>query len=140
MNRTIHYGLAATAAAVLLLAGPAAAESGLSTAEQAVIAKKTARVSATEKQMIESWSDGKKLAEFFCAGAGLAKIRKAHPKADRLVLGPSENAVKAFKVDGNRGVAGAAALRVGGDWKELSFECKVDPERAVVVGFEYAVR
>jgi hypothetical protein len=132
--------LAAVAAAVLVIPTAAGAQSALSKAQQAVIAKKIARTSATEKQMVEGWSDGKKLAEFFCSEAGLKEIARQHKGADRLALGPDDEGVKRFRVEGNRRVAGDATVRVGPAWKDLTFDCVLDPDKAVVTSFSYKLK
>ncbi|UCG96638.1 MAG: DUF930 domain-containing protein [Burkholderiales bacterium] len=140
MNREIRSVLAVVAAALALIPQAAAAQSALSKAQEAVIAKKIARTSATEKQMVAGWSDGKKLAEFFCSEAGLKEIAKQHKGADRLALGPDDEGVKRFKVEGNRRVSGDATVRIGPNWKELSFDCVLDPAKAVVTSFTYAMK
>lgn len=112
----------------------------LSQAQQAVIAKKTGSTSATEKKMVAEWPDGKKLAEFFCSEVGLKEIAKQHKGADRLFLGPDDEGVKRFKVEGNRRVAGDGTVRVGPDWKDLTFDCVLDPEKAVVTSFRYKMK
>ena len=140
MARTTFFTLTALATAVLLTPALAAGQSALSKAQEAVIAKKIATTSATEKQMVAGWSDGKKLAEFFCAEVGVKEIAKTHKGADRLILGPDDEGVKKFKVEGNRSVAGDGMVRVGPDWKDLTFACAVDPDKAVATSFSYKMK
>ena len=132
--------LAAVAACGLLTSALVAGQSALSKAQEAAIAKKIAGTSATEKKMVADWPDGKKLAEFFCAEVGLKEIAKQHKGADRLFLGPDDEGVKRFTVDGNRRVAGDGTVRVGPDWKDLTFDCVVDPEKAVATSFSYKMK
>ena len=131
---------AAVAAAALLIPTAAAAQSALSKAQEAVIAKKIASTSANEKAMVAGWPDGGKLAKFFCAEVGLKEIAKQHKGADRLFLGPDDEGVKRFKVEGNRRVAGDGTVRVGPDWKDLTFDCVLDPDKAVVTSFTYKMK
>jgi hypothetical protein len=131
------------AVAALAVAGSGAvlgAQSALSPAQLAVIAKKTAKLSADEKQMVDGWPIGKKLAEFFCSEAGVAEIAKQHKGAGRLFLGPDDDGVKRFVVTGNTKVAGDGSVRLGADWKDLSFECTIDAEKAVVKSFTYQLK
>ena len=96
MNAKHCNALAAVAAVVAWIPVAAVAQSALSPAQQAVIDKKIARTSATEKQMVAGWSDGKKLAEFFCSEVGLKEIAKQHKGANRLFLGPDDECVFAW--------------------------------------------
>jgi hypothetical protein len=116
------------------------AQSALTSAQLAVIAKKTAKMSATEKQMVDGWPVGKKLAEFFCSEAGVAEIARQHKGANRLFLGPDDEGVKRFVVTGNTKVAGDGSVRLGADWKDLTFECTLDAEKAVVKSFTYTLK
>lgn len=134
------YMLAAAAALVVSSPPPAVAQSALTKAQQAVIAQKIARTSATEKQMVAGWSDGKKLAEFFCSEVGVKEIARKYKGADRLVLGPDDEGVRKFKVDGNRRVSGDGTVRVGAEWKDLAFDCVLEPDKAVVTSFSYTMK
>lgn len=125
--------------AVLTLAWPAlaAAESSLSPAQIQVIEMKTARMNAAEKAIVDAWSDGKKLAEFFCTAKGLDEIKKAEKTANRLILTPSESAERALVLEGNHTLSGQATLRLVGEWRDLSFSCTLDPKRGTATRFTY---
>lgn len=124
--------------AVTFIGAPAVAEqSALSEAQVATIAKITAGVSAGDKHLISGWSDGKKLAEFFCTQPGLKEIAKQHQSADRLFLGTSEAGEEQFTIEGNRRLYGDASVRIGAEWKSITFDCVLDPDKAVVTSFTY---
>ena len=136
------------AVAVLLALGPAGASSAradasvLSPPQQALIAKALASAGTAEKKAISAWSDTKKLAEFFCAPAGLEALKQKFLAADRLVLGPGPGPVaEALLVRvGNSRLSGAGTVRTGGDWRNLRFECTLDPEKATVTSFTYTMQ
>lgn len=115
------------------------AQGVLSRAQKGAIEKKTASVSKTEKAMIDGWPDSKKLAEFFCSPAGLASIKKQHATAGRLFLGPDDEGVKKFVVVGNTKLSGRGSVRLGADWKDLSFVCTLDPDKAIATGFTFTL-
>jgi hypothetical protein len=115
------------------------AQSVLSTAQKAAIEKKTASVSKSEKAMIDGWPDSKKLAEFFCSPEGLNVIKKQHPTADRVFLGPDDEGVKKFVVVSNTRLSGRGSVRLGADWKDFSFVCTLDPEKAVATAFTFTL-
>lgn len=127
--------LAVTGALLIATAGWAA--SALSPAQEKVIAQKTAKVSAEEKKMIAGWSDGKKLAEFFCAPAGLAEFKKTSKAADRVFLGPDDEGVKQFVLVGNSKLSGRGSVRMGADWKDFTFQCTLDPDKGTATSFTY---
>jgi hypothetical protein len=114
-----------------------AQQAGLSAAQKAVVEKKTASVSASEKAMIAGWPDSKKLAEFFCSPAGLQAVKKQHPDADRMALGPDDEGVKKFVLTGNTRLSGRGSVRLGGSWKDFTFDCTLDPEKAVATAFTF---
>ena len=115
----------------------AAGQSVLSTGQQAVVEKATAKLSADEKRMVAEWPDSKKLAEFFCAKAGLAAIKKKERAADRVILGPDDEGVKKFVLTGNTQLSGRGSVRVQGGWKDFAFVCDLDPTMATVKSFTY---
>ncbi|MDH5245825.1 MAG: hypothetical protein OEW98_05195 [Betaproteobacteria bacterium] len=117
----------------------AAAQSALSPAQQAVVDKAIAKTSAEERKMVAEWSDGKKLAEFFCAKPGLAAIRKQERTADRVFLGPDDEGVKKFVLTGNTRLSGRGTVRVHGGWKEFAFVCDLDPVKATAKGFTVTI-
>ena len=124
-------------AAAGAMAFPAWAASALSPAQEKVVASKTARLSKNETSMIAGWSDGKKLAEFFCSPAALAEFRKTLKGADRVFLGPDEEGVKKFVLEGNGKLSGRGTVRTPGKWMEYAFECELDPDKATVKAFTY---
>ena len=134
------------AIAVLLALGPAGASSAradasaLSPPQQAFITKAIASAGTAEKKAISAWSDTKKLAEFFCAPAGLEALKKKFLAADRLVLGPGPVAEALLVRVGNTRLSGAGTVRTGGDWRNLRFECTLDPEKATVTSFTYTMQ
>lgn len=128
------------AACVLLDSMAVAGQSVLSRAQEAAISKAVAGASAGDKALIAGWSDGKKLAEFFCKRLGLMVIAKQQVGADRLFLGPDDEGVRRFKVEGNRRVAGDGTVRVGAEWKDLTFECVIDPDKALAISFVYKIK
>lgn len=140
MIRTMTPEWGVAMLATLCITMPASAQSTLSPAQQAVVARKTAQMSAEEKKMVAGWSDGKRLAEFFCAEAGLAEIGRQHKGASRLFLGPDDEGVKRFVVTGNTKVAGDGSVRVAADWKDLTFECTLNADNATVKSFTYQLK
>ena len=139
-----NYVLGSALSAALLVAagaaaaaGPAGGATALSPAQQKVVAKKTAKMSKAENEIIAGWSDGKKLGEFFCAPAALAKFKREVKGADRVALGPDDEGVKQFMLDGNRKLSGRGTVRTPGNWKNFTFECVLDPETAAVTSFTY---
>jgi hypothetical protein len=124
-------------AGALFLAFPVLAQSVLSPAQEKVVGQKTAKLSKSERDMIAGWSDSKKLAEFFCSPAGLRELKKADQKADRVFLGPDDEGVKKFALEGNTRLSGRGSVRVVGAWKDFSFQCTLDPEKATTTSFTY---
>lgn len=134
MTRIVRAVMVFLACGVVALS---AQQSALSEAQKAAIHKKSVRMSATEKQMVDGWSDGKKLAEFFCSPAALAEFRKTLKGADRVFLGPDEEGVKKFVLEGNGKLSGRGTVRTPGKWMEYAFECELDPDKATVKAFTY---
>ena len=99
--------------------------------------KAIAKLSAEEKKMVAEWPDGKKLAEFFCARAGLAAVKKQERTADRVILGPDDEGVKKFVLTGNTQLSGRGTVRVHGGWKDFAFSCDLDPAKGEVKSFTY---
>lgn len=133
--RFVQIGVAMIACSAAL----AYAQTVLSTAQKAAIEKKTASVSKTEKAMIDGWPDSKKLAEFFCSPEGLKAIKQQHPTADRVFMGPDDEGVKKFILVGNTKLSGRGTVRLGADWKDFSFVCTLDPEKAVATAFTFTL-
>lgn len=126
--------------AVAVAGSPPAAAAGqsvLSPVQQAVVDKAVAKLSAEEKKMVTEWPDSKKLAEFFCAKAGLAAIKKKERAADRVILGPDDEGVKKFVLTGNTQLSGRGSARMHGGWKDFAFVCDLDPAKATVKSFTY---
>jgi hypothetical protein len=124
-------------ACTMAVALPAWGASVLSLAQQNVIAKTTAKMSKAEKEILAEMSDAGKLAEFFGSPAALAKFRKEVKGADRVSLGPDDEGVKKFVLDGNRKLSGRGTVRTPGNWKRYTFECVLDPGKATVNSFTY---
>ena len=116
---------------------PAWGASVLSPAQQNVIAKKTAKMSKAEKEILAEVSDAGKLAEFFCSPAPFGKFRKEVKGADRVSLGPGDEGVKKFVLDGNRKLSGRGTVCTPGNWKPYTFECVLDPGKVTVNSFTY---
>lgn len=93
-------------ASCLVMTDAAGAQSALSAAQHAAIAAKTAKLSKAELDIVSSWSDRQKLAEFFCSPLALAEFKKADKRADRVSLGPDEAGVEKFVLEGNRKLSG----------------------------------
>jgi len=127
----------AVAVAVPGMAPAATGQSVLSPAQQAVVDKTFAKMSAADKQIVAKWSDGKKLAEFFCTKPGLAAIRKQERTADRVFLGPDDDGVKKFVLTGNTQLSGRGTVRIRGGWKDFTFVCDLDPGKAAVKSFTF---
>ena len=121
----------------MMVALTATASSVLSPAQEKVVAAKTAKLSPAEKAEIASWPDSKKLTEFFCTPVGLKEIQKAEKDANRLILGPDDAGIAKFVVEGNRKVSGRGMVRLIGEWRDLSFECTLDPEKGTTAAFTY---
>ena len=136
MTRIVRAVMVFLACGVVALS---AQQSALSEAQKAAIHKKSVRMSATEKQMVDGWSDGKKLAEFFCAEAGLAAIKKQYATANRIFLGPDDEGVKQFVVVGNARLSGRGSVRMVGAWKDFAFSCTLDPDKAVATAFTFTM-
>ena len=141
MNRALFSYLVLAVAVAVAVAGSstaaAAGQSVLSPAQQAVVDKAIAKLSAEEKKMVTEWPDSKKLAEFFCARAGLTAIKKQERTADRVFLGPDDEGVKKFVLTGNTQLSGRGTVRVHGGWKDFAFVCDLDPAQATVKSFTY---
>ena len=131
--------LTAVLTAVAMAAVAAAGQSVLSPQQQTLIDHKTASLSQTEKDMIAGWSDARKLAEFFCSRAGLEAMKKQHPEADRMALGPDDEGVKKFVLTGNTKLSGRGTVRMGAPWKGFSFECTLDAQKAIATSFTYTL-
>ena len=125
------------AVGAMMLVLPGTASSVLSPAQEKVVAEKTAKLSPAEKAEIASWPDSKKLTEFFCAPVGLKEIQKAEKRANRLILGPDDAGIARFVVEANRKVSGRGMVRLIGEWRDLSFECTLDPEKGTAAAFTY---
>ena len=136
LNRS-HVLILWAAVGAIVVALPAMAGSVLSLAQEKVVAEKTAKLSSAEKAEIASWPDSKKLTEFFCAPVGLKEIQKADNRANRLILGPDDAGIAKFVVEGNRKVSGRGMVRLIGEWRDLSFDCTLDPERGTAAVFTY---
>ena len=120
-----------------MVALPVAAGPVLSPAQEKVVAEKTAKLSPAEKAEIATWPDSKKLTEFFCAPVGLKEIQKVEKSADRLFLGPDDAGIAKLVVEGNRKVSGRGTVRLIGEWRDLAFECSLDPQKGTVTTFAY---
>lgn len=136
-NRSNRALVTRILAGALLAAAPAMAGTTLSPAQEKVIAEKTAKMSPAEKEEIGTWPDGKKLTEFFCTPLGLGEVKKVEKSADRLILGPDDAGIARFVVDGNRKVSGRGMVRLIGEWRDLSFECTLDPEEGTAKDFTF---
>lgn len=135
---TLHRsGALLVMAGAMLLAPLARASTALSPAQEKVISQKTAKLSKTERDMIAGWSDGKKLAEFFCSPAALAEFKKSLKGADRVFLGPDDEGASRFILYGNSKLSGRGTVRTPGNWKSYAFECVLDPDHAKVKAFTY---
>lgn len=130
------------AATIVLLATVAslAAQSELSKAQQAVVAQKIAKLSAQEKKIVAEWSDGYKLTEYFCKDAARAELKKTVPQLGRVFLGTDEESIKRFKVEGNTKVSGEGQLQNGPTWKDFTFACALDAEKASVKSFTFSMK
>lgn len=89
--------------------------------------------------MVQSWSDAKKLAEFFCASAGLKAMQKQEKSAGRILMGPDEAGTKKFILVGNTHLKGKGAVRLGPNWKNFEFTCELDALKGIVSSFTYII-
>ena len=58
---------------------------------ETMIAETTSGARVVEKEMIDGWTPGKKLSEFFCQERALAELGKAYAGADRVFLSMSDD-------------------------------------------------
>ena len=105
---------------------------------ETMIAEKVSGVSAEEKKMIESWTPGKKLSEFFCQERALAELSKTYTGADRVFLSMSDDEPPQFVAD-NR-IKGYGSVRHDAGWTDITYECEVDLKTGKPTEFVFDVK
>jgi hypothetical protein len=116
-----------------------AAEPGLSPAEKANIAKQIAAMKgAADRQLAESFTNAKKVAEYLCRPLALPEIRKQEKGADRVFLGT--NAPETLTLESNQRLVGTGSFRYPGGWKDFKFSCELNPETGKATAFSMAAK
>ncbi|WP_309084971.1 DUF930 domain-containing protein [Chelativorans sp.] len=121
---------------MLILTGQSAvAATLLSKAQQDVIAAQIAELrSNEEREMASSWSDAKKVAEFICRPLALQELRKWKKEADRVFLGTDDPST--LEMTSSQTLTGSGQVRVGSDWDDFTFTCRLDPDTGKALSFE----
>ena len=119
--------------------GVVTAQTTLSSAQRAVIAKQVAKMGPESQKDINSWTDAKKLVEFFCKEPAKAELKKKYKAANKVFFGDTEEAIKNFKVEGNTRVAGTGTFQDGSTWHNMTFDCRFDPANATLKSFSYTL-
>ena len=90
--------------------------------------------SSAERDMANSWSNAKKVAEFLCRPAALPVLKKQIAGADRVFLGTDDP--KTLNLESNQKLSGTGSARYSGGWKDFTFACALDPLAGKVTSFE----
>lgn len=100
------------------------------------IKQETKAYSATEKTMLQQWSDGKLISEFFCQKHALQVLSKTYKGADRVFMSLSDDdpptLITETRIKGN----GSARYKDG--WVDFTYECEIDKNSGKVTDFSFA--
>ena len=132
----MHRLLARAALAATLFAGCSGtmAATALSVAQSKIVATQVAALKhPEERQMASAWSDAKKVAEFICQPLARQALQTQVKGTDRVFLGTDD--ASTLSLDGNRVLTGTGSSRAGSDWKDFSFECRLDPDSGKATSF-----
>ena len=111
-----------------------AAEPDLSPAEKANIAKQIAAMKGSaDRQLAESFTNAKKVAEYLCRPLALPELRKQQKGADRVFLGT--NAPETLTLESNHRLVGTGSFRYPAGWKDFKFSCELNPETGKATAF-----
>lgn len=121
----------------VLAIGTAAAqgeEPALSSAEIAIVNRQIATLkNPGERKMAQEWTTAKKVGEFICRPAALARLKKQFEGADRVFLGT--DAPNSLTLVNNGQLTGSGQVRAPQGWQYFTFTCDVNPESGKVVAF-----
>lgn len=107
----------------------------LSKAQQDVVNAQIAGLqSQEERTMASEWSDAKKVAEFICRPLAMSDLRTWNKTADRVFLGTDDPST--LTLSSNQRLTGSGQVRIGNDWKNFTFDCKLDAGTGKALSFE----
>lgn len=107
----------------------------LSTALQEHIKQKTQTTSATEKAMLQKWSDGKLISEFFCQDHALQVLSKTYQGADRVFMSLSDDDPPVLITETR--IKGNGTVRYKDGWADFIYECEIDENNGKVSDFTF---
>ena len=100
------------------------------------IKQKTLAFSPTEKAMLQKWSDGKLISEFFCQDHALQELSETYEGADRVFMSLSDDEpptlITETRINGN------GSVRYKDGWADFSYECEIDENSGKVTDFTFS--
>lgn len=107
----------------------------LSPAQSAVISRQIATLkSSTDRNVAQSWSNTKKVAELICRPEALPVLKEQTKGADRVFLGT--DAPQSLTLESSRRLTGSGEVRTPQGWKDFTFTCNLNPATGKVIGFK----
>jgi len=121
--------------AIAFSANAVAADSvTLSPAQQQRIASAIAHLKyPQERSLANAWSPAKKVAEFICHSDALRLMQKQDRSIDRIFLGDGKD--ESLHLVSSHLLEGTGSFRKGNEWKDMSFQCQLDPATGKVLRF-----
>lgn len=108
----------------------------LSAPLQEHIKQKTLAFSPTEKAMLQKWSDGKLISEFFCQDHALQDLSRTYEGADRVFMSLSDDdpptLITETRINGN------GSVRYKDGWADFTYECEIDENSGKVTDFTFS--
>jgi hypothetical protein len=130
---SVVLGCAVLSTALLPLG--AAAASGLSPVQAALVASQIAKLQHVEERSLASqWSDAKKAAEFICRPMAMSVLQRELKTADRVFLGTDDPATLNLVSDSL--LKGSGQVRTNDGWRTFNFSCALDPQTGKAVSFQ----
>lgn len=111
------------------------AEAELSTALKEHIKQKTLNYSATERTMLQKWSDGKLISEFFCQDHALEVLSKTYQGAYRVFMSLADNQPPILITETH--IKGNGTLGYQDGWVDFTYECEIDGDNGEVTDFTF---
>ena len=99
------------------------------------IKQKTLNFSATERNMLQQWSDGKLISEFFCQNHALQVLSKTYQGADRVFLSLSDDDPPTLLTETR--IKGNGSVRYEDGWVDFIYECEIDKNSGKVTDFTF---
>lgn len=93
---------------------------------------------AADRQLAQSWTNAKKVAEFICRPVALPTLKAHLPGVDRVFLGMAQD--NSLTLNANDELSGIGTARGAKGWRDFTFKCMIAPETGRVTHFEMSLK